>query len=201
MPQNETDGRANGAGREHPTDVLLGARIRQVRTERGFRLRELAARADQSESVLSRIENDKATPSLVALRRIAQALDTNLSSLFGETEPADDEVVLRRGERHVIRLTSEKISMESLVPFGRSYLLQGFLVTVAPGGQNQATRQHQGEELGFVLEGELELTVGSTVHRLRTGDSFNFRSERPHALKNVGEGVLKLLWVNTPPTL
>ena len=60
--------------------------------------------------------------------------------------------------------------------------------------------QHDGEEVGVILEGELELTVGESVNVLRTGDSFFFRSDVTHGYRNVGEGACRVVWINTPPT-
>ena len=57
-----------------------------------------------------------------------------------------------------------------------------------------------GEEMGYVLEGMIDLTVGDQVCRLFEGDSFFFPSEEPHGYANPGDTVAKVLWVNTPPT-
>ena len=68
-------------------EILLGRKIKVARMAKGMRLRELAERTDLSESLLSKLENDKAIPSLSSLHRIAAALDTNVSWFFsGDTD-------------------------------------------------------------------------------------------------------------------
>jgi quercetin dioxygenase-like cupin family protein len=51
-----------------------------------------------------------------------------------------------------------------------------------------------------LLDGEIELTVDNRSYQLREGDSFYFRSERPHSYINNQKKVARVLWVNTPPS-
>lgn len=51
-----------------------------------------------------------------------------------------------------------------------------------------------------MLEGAVELIVDEEKEILLQGDSFFFNSELPHRYRNAGEGVTRVLWVNTPPT-
>jgi mannose-6-phosphate isomerase-like protein (cupin superfamily) len=59
---------------------------------------------------------------------------------------------------------------------------------------------HEGEEVGYVLSGVLELTVSGVEYLLYDGDSFVYRSEEPHSYRNPGEVTTRVLWVSTPPT-
>ena len=45
--------------------------------------------------------------------------------------------------------------------------------------------KHEGEEFIFVMAGELEFTLGSKVHVLKTGESIHFNSDVPHKLKSL----------------
>ena len=56
---------------------------------------------------------------------------------------------------------------------------------------------HAGHEFGFVLSGEVELTVDASRYVLKTGDSFAFKSTLPHAFRNTGAERCQILWVNT----
>jgi transcriptional regulator with XRE-family HTH domain len=180
--------------------IQLGRKIKQARTSKGMRLRELADRTDLSESLLSKLENDKAVPSLASLHRIATVLDTNVSWFFSG-EDNREQIVLRKGERPTIQSRSELATIENIVPYGIGHLLQALIITIKPGGSSQGAREHIGEEAGYVIEGEFELILDGKSYRLSAGDSFNFRSERPHAYRNPGKRATKLIWVNTPPTL
>jgi quercetin dioxygenase-like cupin family protein len=45
--------------------------------------------------------------------------------------------------------------------------------------------KHEGEEFIYVMEGDLEVTLGSKTHHLKTGESIHFNSETPHKLKSL----------------
>ena len=58
--------------------MTLGDTIKLLRTEQGLTQPELAERARIEQSYLSKLENDKGTPSFDIINRIAQALGLNL---------------------------------------------------------------------------------------------------------------------------
>lgn len=169
---------------------------------RGMTLKELADQSQCSESMLSKIENDKAAPSFATLHRVATALGTNISELYSAPNSAE-RIVSQAHERPVLvtdNLRSGKgIQMERLIPYSRDHLLQGNIHVIEPGGGSEAI-VHSGEEIGYVLEGEIELIVDGKKMRAKSGDSFHFRSELPHAYRNVGAKKARVLWVSTPPT-
>ncbi len=183
--------------------VSIGGKLRHARRLKHLRLKDLAARAGCSESLLSKIENNRAKPSLRMLHRIVQALDITIGALFDEAGE-ESTVVLRRGSRPVLETASHGrgrgVALEYLIAQDGSRLLQGAIHVIAPGGGSDGTIQHQGEELGYVLAGTLELTVGDRTYHLRAGDSFFFPSDLPHGYRNPGPETARVLWVNTPPT-
>ena len=84
---------------EEVDSLTIGRRIRQLRTQRGMTLDELATAVDRAPSQLSMIENGRREPKLTQLRSNAPALGTTLDALL-ETEPLDDrstrEIALER---------------------------------------------------------------------------------------------------------
>jgi quercetin dioxygenase-like cupin family protein len=57
---------------------------------------------------------------------------------------------------------------------------------------------HQGEEMGFVLEGKIELSVEGKKTIVNEGDTFFFRSHLKHGYRNIGDHEAQIVWVNTP---
>ena len=181
----------------------LGVKLRHARRRKRMRLKDVASEVGCSESLLSKIECDKATPSLRTLHRIVTVLDTSIATLFGD--PAGANVTLyRNGERPVIVIdsaeNSDSIRLERMTPSVEGQDLEGNIHVVSPGSSNGGEINHLGEEVGYVIEGEFELTVGNTTYLLKAGDSFFFRSELPHRYRNPGTVIARVLWVNTPPT-
>ena len=176
--------------------AALGASIRSARMLKGLKLREIAEMAGCSESLLSKIENGRVSPALPTLIRIAQTLQVPVAALFS---PIDHRhVVTRAGHRPVLPLHGPRSSVERLVRPDGGHLLEANLHILAPGGGSRGTLSHEGEEVGYVLSGRLELTVGQEVFTLEAGDSFNFRSEIEHAYRNPGNQPARVVWVSTP---
>lgn len=181
-----------------PGRKLRDARLRQRRT-----LREVAGHAGVSEGHLSKIETGKAVPSLPVLHRIVGSLGLNLGVLFEETGPRGG-VVLRAGERPVITLdplrNGHGVTLERVIAHAPENALQCNIHIMEPGGASDGQITHEGEEVGFVIEGRVELQIDDEVHLLGPGDSFHFRSDRRHGYRNVGQERARIFWVNTPPT-
>ncbi|MBR1217966.1 cupin domain-containing protein [Bradyrhizobium sp. U87765 SZCCT0131] len=186
------------------TKKSLGLRLRLARQMKGLTLKELAVRGGCSESLLSKVENGKVLPSLPMIHRVVQVLETNISWLFDE--PSDDEaVIFRKGARPFITLDKRKrasrgVMLERIIPYKEGHLLQCNIHHLEVGGLSGETITHEGEEVGYVLAGVVELTLNGDRHRLETGDGFCFRSNIPHSYRNLGDAAASILWVCTPPT-
>jgi transcriptional regulator with XRE-family HTH domain len=192
------------AAAEKP-EVKIGLRIKHARLVKGLRLRELAEALDCSESFLSKVENDRVRPSLAMLHRIVGALGINIPSLFTDTvEPVGPVQIVTANNRAVIRtntrLQGPGVALERLIAGSRSKLLEANVHCIEPGGHTEGVYTHEGEELGYLLEGQLQLQVEGVWYALSAGDSFFFRSNLPHGYRNRGAKPAKVLWVNTPPT-
>jgi mannose-6-phosphate isomerase-like protein (cupin superfamily) len=78
--------------------------------------------------------------------------------------------------------------------------IESYYITIDAGQENKSTEYgHPGWELGVVVEGNAELTIGKESYELAPGDSVSFRSDAPHVIANHGKTPLKILWVITPP--
>lgn len=214
-PRERTKSRPSTAGAlardgrvKEPSDVHselgVGRNIRHARLVAGFTLRELAERVSCSESLLSKIENEKAVPSLQMLHRIVAQLGTSIGVFFSEPD-AHLRIVLRQGARRTIR-TGERdghdagVGIEWLVPSPQAKLLSGSIHKIPVDGGSQGEISHKGEEMGYVLKGRFELKVSGVTYILEPGDSFFFPSELPHGYRNPGDTETWVLWANTPPT-
>ena len=69
----------NGHGRGH---LNLAASIRSLRLRNGLSQRQLATRMSVPRTYVSKIENEKATPTLSSLERLARALEVNVPDLL-----------------------------------------------------------------------------------------------------------------------
>ncbi len=68
---------------EEQLHKVIGATIRTLRKERGLTLKQMARRTSLSVSLLSQIERAESSASISSLYKIAVALDTKITQLFG----------------------------------------------------------------------------------------------------------------------
>lgn len=70
-------------------------------------------------------------------------------------------------------------------------------ITYGPGATSTAGGDlvsHEGWEYGYVLEGEIAVTIGTETFHLRAGESLGFDSAIPHLLRNPGDTQFVGLW-------
>jgi len=187
------------------SSIRLGMQLRHARLVKQLRLKDVARMSGLSESLISKFENNRATPSLNTLHKIVKVLGTSVAALLNE-HASNSDVVLKPRQRPIIRevaMTAGADGMEAevMIPMGASAMLEAFVIRLLPGGGSGGTRTHDGEEVGYVIKGELVLTVDGQAYHLQAGDSFFFSSSVPHEFSNPGAGPTEIVWVNTPPSL
>lgn len=203
MAQGVEQSDASEAAREAAAlSQALGRRIRNLRQERSLTLDDVAARSGCSLGSLSQIERGNGNPSFNTLVKISHALDISVARLL-ETSTTQSPVV-RKGERR--RLDRAAVAggngtiYELLVP-NLDGALEVLYLEVEPGTSTEATPfVHEGEEVGFILEGTHEVHLNGEAHVLHDGDSIAYKSTIPHWYRNPGPGVAKAIWIITPPT-
>lgn len=186
------------------TEHDIGTRLKGMRRMKKLRLKDVAEAAECSESLLSKIENNKVQPSLKILHKIVSELGTTIGSLFADIKDTKEVVVSRASERLVVTTrtnnTEGQIQIERISPFGDDQFLEANIHIIDPGTDSGGEISHTGEEVGYVLEGKFELHIENEVFLLEPGDSFYFRSEKKHSYRNPGDVITRVIWVNTPPT-
>ncbi len=76
------------------------------------------------------------------------------------------------------------------------------LITYAPGGSSSSTAQlmrHPGTEYGYLISGELTVTLGFSEHKIVAGDAICFSSATPHRYRNDGTEPAVGVWFQTAP--
>ncbi|HYF93520.1 MAG TPA: XRE family transcriptional regulator [Symbiobacteriaceae bacterium] len=173
--------------------MSLGARIRLTRTQKGITLQELSDRSGLSKGFICQLENDKASPSLQALEKLAGGLSVPIAYLF---LTATDKIhVVREQERPEYQVP-EGMKVQMLSARGRA--LKMMMILVPPGmGAGGENHTHEGEECHLVLEGTVRYTQGDESVVLKAGDSLHWNGFVPHRVENCGAGVARILCVTS----
>jgi transcriptional regulator with XRE-family HTH domain len=77
----------------HRGHLNLAASIRSMRLRNGLSQRQLAARMSVPRTYVSKIENEKATPTLSSLERLARALEVTVPDLLSGGERSRQEEI------------------------------------------------------------------------------------------------------------
>jgi transcriptional regulator with XRE-family HTH domain len=87
------NGHTNGNGNGHGhSQIHVAQSIRSLRHRFGLSQRQLALRMQVPRTYVSKIENEKATPTLSSLERLARALEVNVSDLVSGSTARQSEI-------------------------------------------------------------------------------------------------------------
>lgn len=172
----------------------IGALIRERRRQARLTLRDLGGRAALSTGYLSQIERDQAIPSLATLAQIAHALGVGIDYFIAA--PAAQDALSRDGTRPRFSIDGSSVLYERLSTEFPGNRLSAFILHVPPGYRSE-TVSHEGEEILFLLEGEITQWLDGAEIALRAGDALHFRGNQRHAWANRTTLPARLLWAGT----
>jgi transcriptional regulator with XRE-family HTH domain len=178
--------------------VNLGRRIRDLRLSRDFSLKQLAAGAGVSASLVSQIENNRVDPSLSTLRKIALTMGVPVFALIAESVPGEVSLVPRAKRR---RVSFPQGGPEYEIIHSELTKKMGIMIgTLPPGGMtSEEPLSHDGEECLVILKGCVRVEFQNSLRELKEGDSLYFDSSAPHRLVNPGHKPCRYYLIITPP--
>jgi len=168
----------------------IAQRVRELRAARGLPLATLANKSGVSRSMISLIERGESSPTAVVLERLAAGLGVTLGSLFeppvtGTKIPGGP--VARRNDQPAWRDPASGYVRRNVSPPGAPQPMQIVEVHFPPGGRvafENDRRDRRVHQQVWVLEGAIDLTVGTERHRLGKGDCLAMLLDRPTMFHN-----------------
>ncbi len=160
---------------EEPVDTRVRRRLRELRTERGLTLQQVAERAHLDVSTLSRLESGKRRLALDHIPGLAAALGVSADELLGTGPPVDPRV---RGERR----TSPGLTMWALSERGPATGLQAWKMRISARRRKPPAelRVHEGHDWLYVIDGRLRLLLGDQDLVIEPGEAVEFSTWTPH---------------------
>ncbi len=182
------------------SEIKVGEKIKELREQRGLSLQEMAERTGFSTAFISQIENHLISPPLGGLIKLAHAMDTEIGRFFNQAGKSPYTIVRKDERVPTSRVASKEgirygYSYESLAPAKINRHMEPFLVTLEPESRKGSPFSHEGEEFLFVLEGRIEIQLGSYTDTLEPGDSIYYDSTVPHRVSCADETPAKILAV------
>jgi transcriptional regulator with XRE-family HTH domain len=159
---------------EGSVDLRVRRRLRELRTQQGLTLEEVATRARIDVSTLSRLESGKRRLALDHLPRLAEALSVSTDELLRAPQHQDPRV---RGASH----SHNGITFWPLTRNGPAGGLHAFKIRVGMRRRRPAELPvHEGHEWMYVLSGRLQLALGEDDFVIEPGEAVEFSTWTPH---------------------
>ena len=179
-----------GAIQESIRPYAIAEKLRGLRLRKSMGLAQLAEHTGMSAAMLSKLENARLVPTLPTLVRIALVFNVGLDYFFTDQRRRHVVAISRKGERRKFPADPKESHVawhfESLDFRANERKLNGYLAHFHPVSEEKlASHFHPGVELLYLIEGELEITIGTEVHRLSAGDAIYFDSIQKHAYRSV----------------
>lgn len=173
----------------------LAHRLGKLRYERGLSLEDLAGRSGVSRAMISRIERAESSPTATVLNKLAIGLGVMLPELFGEHSFADsrlhlrDPVSSRRGQPEW-KDPATGYRRRTLTPRTAAQRLQLSEIRFPPHARvtfENAFGEMLVQQQIWMIEGQLELSLGAETTRLAAGDCMAMTLDRPITFQNPGD--------------
>ena len=176
--------------------MAIGEAIRRLREQQRVSLRQLAAGTGLTASFLSRLERDKTSITVADLRKVAMYFNVPITRfLDDESQGNSSAAVFRKSERGR-GAGSSASRIESLVP-ASARQLEAWLITAQPGVDGGSSHPHAGEELTYVLRGQVKYVVAGHTYLLDSDDAIFHPGDVAHAWEVVGTGECVLLCIGS----
>ena len=193
--------RDSDTGSPAPTPIDLGARLRELRMERGWSLEEASDHIGLSRSALFKVEKGRMSPTFDAMRKIAAGYGLDVAQLLvpaSEHRATGRRSVSRRGqsaayesEHYVQTPLASDLAHKPFLPFE-------LVLKARSLDEFEDWDRHETEDFMYVLSGVMVLyTEFYEPLTLRAGDSVHYDSRMGHACVSVGDEDARVLWVNS----
>jgi len=162
----------------------FGEKIRKLREAQGWSVNFLAESTGQTPDFIEQVEQDAISPPVSFLVRLAGSLGIDPATFLRREEQA---VIKDQRVRSFVKRTRD-YSYETLTPGAENCHLRGFMVTIESHHTHRPVEyKHEGEEFIYVMEGDLEFTLGGKSQVLKPGECIRFNSDIPHKLKSLSK--------------
>lgn len=187
----------------------VGGRLKALRTQFGMSQRQLAEAAGVPNGQISMIETNRSSPSVASLRKILGGFGITMSEFFEPEIVQNQQVFFTPSEMRDLtsllyqgdEAAQQKITIKQ-VGDAKAHGLQVLHERYEAGADTGASMiEHEANEGGIVIAGEVEITVGDEIRVLKAGDAYLFNSREPHRFRNISDRPAEVISACTPPYL
>lgn len=171
------------AARDHTLEASIGRQVRALRRKLDMTVTDLAAQANLSSGMLSKIENGLTSPSLATLKSLAAALNVPFTALFQQFEESHSATFVKAGRGLTIERRGTRNGHQYQLlghSVGKSVAVEPYLITLTHEFEVFPLFQHEGLEFLYLLEGRMTYRHGGDAYPMEPGDLLFFDAAVPH---------------------
>lgn len=170
---------------ERNLEAAIGREVRNFRRQQGMTVADLAQATGLSIGMLSKIENGNTSPSLTTLQVLSHAFSVPVTAFFASYEERRDAQHVKAGEhveieRRGTRAGHQYNLLGHIGSNASGVVVEPYIITLTTESDTFPTFQHEGLELLYMLEGEVDYRHGDTIYPLKPGDSLFFDADARH---------------------
>jgi len=156
----------------------IGFFLKKIRTEKGLTLKNVAQKIKLTASLVSQIENEKASPSLSSLEAILKYYSINISDFYKQIEQKE-LLFLPDSEAETLEIKNAGLKLKLLASKLANNSLEAYIVEMFVDAKISVETTDialNGERLIYIMSGEAETKVEEDIYLMKKGDSINFKS-------------------------
>jgi transcriptional regulator with XRE-family HTH domain len=184
----------------HAASFNFSERLRDLRTRHGLSLETLAQKTGLTKGFLSLVERGLKAPSISTLLRLSETYSVSVGDLLDERMSLDPPYSLVRraeGRKYAKDGSLFGYRYEAIAFHKAQKKMEPFLVS-PPMRVPQKFFQHPGDEMVYVLKGQVQIHLGDDQVMLFPGDCLYFDATTSHRSRSVGKERALTLVVVTP---
>ena len=174
----------------------IGSKIKALRLKNNLTQEELADRCELTKGFISQLENDVANPSIDTLSDILVVLGSNMGEFFQNEE--SEPLVFHKAD-YFSKDYGDSVTTW-LVPSAQKNAMEPIMLSLNEKGAAESDMPHEGEEFGYVLDGEITLHLGKKKYVVKKGESFYYTADKVHYIINTKKVKATFIWISSPPS-
>jgi rhodanese-related sulfurtransferase/transcriptional regulator with XRE-family HTH domain len=182
IEQPQTPPAEEGASPE--LDSLVGANVKELRTQRGYSLDVLAGLSGVGRQTLGQIELGRTVPSLGTLWKIARAFEVPFAALLARSGTSETRIFRQASAKRIVGADG-RFSTRALFSPDDKHSFELYELWLAGHGREDAEPHAPGTRENLVVNaGRLVIEIGKERHELGKGDAIEFTADVPHSYVN-----------------
>lgn len=175
----------------------VARRLRDLRLRCRLSMRELARQAGVAPSYVSGVERRRISPTIAALRKLLNAMGSDLGVFFTAAPRPHERYVFRR---EAMRSTADKKRCYTFIFPRRKDIKLEMIEEEYLAGEKPEFEKIGADLAGYVISGQLLLqTRGEPPQQLRTGDAFYVPAGTPVRGRCIKSAATRIISVQVPP--